>query len=101
MINTLMIEIERARRDLESALNDVMKLTEREKRNASNHVTDNRDPDEACDGIPHSVVVKEGLCEIAGLVNRARRELSDGNLSNCSTTLGRIANAIDRELNAR
>lgn len=65
------------------------------------------DAEEAYDNIPGKDAVRRtraeklliGLHEIAGLVNRARAELVSGDLNGCAITLGRIANAIDRELN--
>lgn len=65
------------------------------------------DAEEAYDDIPGKDAVRRaraeklliGLHEIAGLVNRARAELFSGDLNGCAITLGRIANAIDRELN--
>lgn len=65
------------------------------------------DADEAYDDIPRKDAVRctraekllVGLHEIAGLVRRARAELVNRDLTGCAITLGRVADAIDRELN--
>ena len=62
---------------------------------------DRRDPDEEHDDIPRKDKnpYVAGLCEIAGLVHRARVELAEKRVHHAMRTLGRVANAIDSTIN--
>lgn len=55
---------------------------------------------EPCE-VPHTIPenLHPGLCEIAGLVRRARLEMLNGNIEHASITLGRINDALDHEIN--
>lgn len=83
-----------------ATLEDIQNILRIAKIRAVRH--DVRDGDEAQDDIPRkdgANPYRAGLCELAGLVRRARVELSEGKARLVAHTLGRVQNAIDRELN--
>lgn len=43
--------------------------------------------------------LRPGLCEVAGLVRRARLEMLNGNTEHAAITLGRVNDILDREIN--
>lgn len=111
-MTTIEIEIMRATDELKKLIERATEFSDKElgasapnKKSAVRR--ESFDLDEAYDDIPGKDAARcirekkilVGLHEIAGLVNRARAELAGGDIKGCAITLGRIASAIDCELN--
>lgn len=111
-MTTIEIEIMRATDELKKLIKRATEFSDKElgattpnKKSAVRR--ESFDLDEAYDDIPGKDAVRcirekkilVGLHEIAGLVNRARAELAGCDVKGCAITLGRIASAIDCELN--
>lgn len=81
-------------------IQDLLKIRPSYTTPSERNTFDLRDPDETQNDIPRKDEnpYKARLCEIAGLVNRARTEIADGNRRHALVTLGRAASAIDRVL---